>query len=79
MLERSSEQVHLCLTHALSRSNDPGFNGKCDHEHIATNELMDRDHMVLHSLEKHILDVKPAEDRDEFKWTFDTASHSLDM
>jgi uncharacterized protein YeaO (DUF488 family) len=76
-LEKSSVEAHQCLTRALSRPGQEEFSCPCDHPHVSTVDVLERDTNLLNCLRGHISIMKSGTERDDFLWALDGAEIHL--
>ena len=54
LLERSSEDINRCMTHALSHPSDMDFQCTCTHTHVVKCEIMQQDAPVVQQMREDI-------------------------
>lgn len=73
MLKQSSEDVHMCMSYALSSSTDAHFNCACPHVHKVGCEILQQDVALFHSLRKAVAESGQQEDSEQNVWMLDRA------
>ena len=77
MLKISSDDCNMCMTHALSKTDDRNGRYECEHEHSAQSELMLQDVSLLHALREAITLHSNETDRNDHLWSLDRAAGLL--
>ena len=77
MLKVSSDDCNMCMTHALSKTDDRNGRYECEHEHSAQSELMLQDVSLLHALREAITLHSNETDRKDHLWSLDRAAGLL--
>ena len=76
----TSQDVHRCMTHALSHPTDKDFQSTCSHQHIVQCEIMQQDVAYVQELRMDIqgrVDTLSTDDRDHLKWQLQTFEEML--
>ena len=63
----------MCMTLALSKTDDRNGRHECEHEHSAQSELMRQDVALLHALREAITLHSNETDRKDHLWSLDRA------
>ena len=71
MLQIDSDDCNLCMTHALSKTDDTDGHHVCTDEHSPQCELMRQDVSLLHALRETITLYSKDTDRKDHLWSLD--------
>lgn len=77
MLKISSDDCNMCMTLALSKTDDRNGRHECEHEHFPQSELMRQDVALLHALREAITLHSNDTDRKDHLWSLDRAEGLL--
>jgi hypothetical protein len=77
MLQISSDDCNMCMTHALSKADDAKGRLRCGHQHSPQCELMRQDVALLHALREAITLHSNDTDRKDHLWSLDRAEALL--
>jgi hypothetical protein len=77
MVKISSDDYNMCMTHALSKTDDDKGRRECDHQDSPKCELMRQDVTLLHALRETITLHSNDTDRKDHLWSLDRAEGLL--